>query len=719
FALVLARGLPAHLVQGIMVSLLNTALVYDPVGWGLVPYTHYLSFGSGDALMEQLVTLCLETLVALADLGAVVKLDDLTVERGTLVDLVRRAARARMHTVHFAKENAKSPVAELKPSPVVEKLAAKPVEPIVSSPSTTATVKKSSKKVVQVEEEDDEEGSDISSEEEERRRRRERKERKKREKEAKEAAAANGEEYVKKKKSSKDKDKEEKKEKKEKKKEKKEKESTSSSSTAAAEPASPIVETARAPVPAPAPSPVVAEAEKVVEETPVVSSPVLPKIVIDKSAWGNNDFRYFLSKISKKEDLELLWSGIVRMLKNPLESAGTLLPGANKRVSVHVEVIMLFWKFYEVNANFAALVKDSDKVLQFTATLIYFMIESRENPSKEQQFEKYHSMFIIIFLGIDDIGLVRMACFILHLLSQERNYAIQLNAPFDNAGIAIASAQLPIFTGCWADFVVLGFHYIITTTSKTPVASLHETMLMTLSNLSPYLKNLCVVTGNKLLSLFQVFTNPAFLVSSEGNHKMVFYLLDFFNSVVQYQIGGNSQLVYALVRNRDRIHALNKLTFENAVNELAKVRAARAKKLAGNADGVEAAVVHENKFQATEEWFNYWKSHVRLGVLLTLVDALGPAIEAYCVEKGFNDDKKAIEYLASGTTVGLLPLPQPIFTRKFSYTEAVRVWFTSYMWGNVYIKCANPVGGAEVIKMCPSIWTGTEVELFSVKITEG
>jgi hypothetical protein len=71
------------------------------------------------------------------------------------------------------------------------------------------------------------------------------------------------------------------------------------------------------------------------------------------------------------------------------------------------------------------------------------------------------------------------------------------------------------------------------------------------------------------------------------------------------------------------------------------------------------------------------------------------------------DDKKVLEYLQNGTLVGLLPLPHPIFTRKFIFSDPVRVWFVSFAWGNIFMKSAVPLGsGSEIAKLCPSIWTG-------------
>ncbi|KAJ3142555.1 hypothetical protein HK100_001379 [Physocladia obscura] len=464
--------------------------------------------------------------------------------------------------------------------------------------------------------------------------------------------------------------------------------SESASSGAVSERNSPtIIEPAASVTPAPTPIAIPTDSTST-RESPAVAitstTPSSPRAAVSvvvptlsktppnaAAAFGNNDFRYFLSRIANQEDLKFIWGGIVRLLRNPLEASSTMFPGSTKKVGIHIETMMLFWKLYELNSNFAALVKESDKTLSLLAALVYFMNESKANPN--------------------DIGVTRLTVFILHILSQERSFSILLNQPFEASVAAAAANSLPIFPAgsTWADFLVLSYHSIITSTSKTPIATLHETMLMTLANMSAYWKSLSVVTVNKLMNLF--------------------------NSIVQYQISGNSQLVYALVRNREKIHALDSLTFDVAFNELNKIREAKAKRLAE--EGV-ARASSEKKFLPSPEWFNYWKSHLRLQILVTLVEALYPSISQFCIKNESNDEMKALEYLQSGTTVGLLPLPQPLFTRKFTYTDAVRVWFTSYMWGNMYIKCANPIGGAEILKYCPSIWTNTDVKLFGVRIND-
>ena len=79
---------------------------------------------------------------------------------------------------------------------------------------------------------------------------------------------------------------------------------------------------------------------------------------------------------------------------------------------------------------------------------------------------------------------------------------------------------------------------LVTAPTRSPLSTLQETFLIVMTNVSPYIKSLTVTTSNKLLSLFSSFASPAFLVASEGNHKMCFYLLEVFNNVLGYQVAG-------------------------------------------------------------------------------------------------------------------------------------------------------------------------------------
>lgn len=47
-----------------------------------------------------------------------------------------------------------------------------------------------------------------------------------------------------------------------------------------------------------------------------------------------------------------------------------------------------------------------------------------------------------------------------------------------------------------------------------------------------------MVTANKLIHLMEAFSTPWFLFSSPTNHHLVFFLLEMFNNIIQYQFDG-------------------------------------------------------------------------------------------------------------------------------------------------------------------------------------
>lgn len=47
-----------------------------------------------------------------------------------------------------------------------------------------------------------------------------------------------------------------------------------------------------------------------------------------------------------------------------------------------------------------------------------------------------------------------------------------------------------------------------------------------------------MVASTKLLHLLEAFSTPWFLFSSQTNHHLVFFLLEIFNNIIQYQFDG-------------------------------------------------------------------------------------------------------------------------------------------------------------------------------------
>lgn len=74
-----------------------------------------------------------------------------------------------------------------------------------------------------------------------------------------------------------------------------------------------------------------------------------------------------------------------------------------------------------------------------------------------------------------------------------------------------------------------------------------------------------LVAAVKLVNLFELFSSPKLLYSSENAHRHLAFLLEVFNNVIQYQYNGNQHLVYAIVRRKDSFGHLSSLTLKKAI----------------------------------------------------------------------------------------------------------------------------------------------------------
>ncbi|ELW68331.1 hypothetical protein TREES_T100007466 [Tupaia chinensis] len=256
-----------------------------------------------------------------------------------------------------------------------------------------------------------------------------------------------------------------------------------------------------------------------------------------------NLFVNYLSRIHREEDFQFILKGIARLLSNPLLQ--TYLPHSTKKIQFHQELLVLFWKLCDFNKKFLFFVLKSSDVLDILVPILYFLNDARADQSR--------------------VGLMHIGVFILLLLSGERNFGVRLNKPYS----VRVPMDIPVFTGTHADLLIVVFHKIITSGHQRlgplflRLPAHHRGQrsepLPHLPTVSPYLKSLSMVTANKLLHLLEAFSTPWFLFSAAQNHHLVFFLLEVFNNIIQYQFDGNSNLVYAIIRKRSVFHQLANL----------------------------------------------------------------------------------------------------------------------------------------------------------------
>ncbi|KAM9780651.1 protein HID1 isoform 1-T1 [Neosynchiropus ocellatus] len=258
-----------------------------------------------------------------------------------------------------------------------------------------------------------------------------------------------------------------------------------------------------------------------------------PNTLVPVQATGpENLFVNYLSRIHREEDFDFVLKGLARLLTNPLTQ--TYLPNSTKKIQFHQELLVLFWKLCDFNKKFLFFVLKSSDVLDILVPILYYLNDARADQSR--------------------VGLMHIGVFILLLLSGERNFGVRLNKPYS----VHVPMDIPVFTGTHADLLIVVFHKIITTGHQR-LQPLFDCLLTIIVNVSPYLKSLSMVAANKLLHLLEAFSTTWFLFSTAQNHHLVFFLLEAFNNIIQYQFDGNCNLVYAIIRKRNVFHQLANL----------------------------------------------------------------------------------------------------------------------------------------------------------------
>ncbi|XP_075259274.1 protein HID1-like isoform X2 [Convolutriloba macropyga] len=276
------------------------------------------------------------------------------------------------------------------------------------------------------------------------------------------------------------------------------------------------------------------------------------------SSQPDNLFVNYLSRIHRDEDFNFILHGLTRLLNNPLQQ--TYLPNSIKKIQFHQELLVFLWKFCDANKKFLFHVLKSSEVLELLVPILYHLNDARADQWQKQSTEFVCPLFqrtkVKSFVGLERprVGLMHIGVFILLLLSGERNFGVRLNKPY-NVRVPM---DIPVFTGTHADLLIIVFHKIITTGHQR-LQPLFDCLLTIICNVSPYLKSLSMVASNKLLHLLEAFSTPWFLISSPTNHHLVFFLLESFNNIIQYQFDGNSNLIYTIIRKRHVFHQLSNL----------------------------------------------------------------------------------------------------------------------------------------------------------------
>eukprot|EP00921_Rhytidocystis_pertsovi_P001665 GHVQ01002832.1.p1 GENE.GHVQ01002832.1~~GHVQ01002832.1.p1 ORF type:complete len:806 (+),score=99.50 GHVQ01002832.1:455-2872(+) len=392
-----------------------------------------------------------------------------------------------------------------------------------------------------------------------------------------------------------------------------------------------------------------------------------------------NVFRTMLAGIKKEAEIDMIYDGFVRLLQTCPDSRNTYLPHSAQPIPFHQELLILLWHLITTNEVFLRRMTSRLNSNKLLVPLLYLLLDS-SNSRKDWAS------------GPSKVGLLHMCSFILLVLSSEREFAVRLNEPF----IEKFPLDIPLFQGCHADLLALVTHRVVVdSTSSSANDSLIDMLLTVLCNISAYLKTFCLESCVKLLHLLDRFSRPAWLFKAPYHYHDVFFLLDMFNNIIQYQYEGNQKLVYSILRQKEIFTELQNIQYPARVQggetNGSGTTATASPQSAGKDEKTneEETPDKTDQWKPTPEWFNDWKSKLPLMTISRLITCLLPMVESECAEKSLVDQSEVLDFLQRTTMVGLLPVPHPIIIRNYQPNAYTALWFTSYMWGVIFSRSQN------------------------------
>ncbi|KZS98946.1 hypothetical protein SISNIDRAFT_499612 [Sistotremastrum niveocremeum HHB9708] len=259
-----------------------------------------------------------------------------------------------------------------------------------------------------------------------------------------------------------------------------------------------------------------------------------------------NAFRYFLAKLHRTADFDFIIDGLLGIFAQQLTAINLLLPGSRKPVPYLLETIVFFWKILELNKKFRAHLLQSDKSADVLAYLMCFSLDCKDKPRNH--------------------GLTRALSYMIQSLSGESGFANKLLLP--------VRIQIPpkwTVTGTTGDFMINAVYSVVATTSGQ-LNSLYPALIIALSNVAPYLKDLTVNSATRLVQLARAFSAPAFLLADEGHPRLLYFLLEIFNAIIQHHLAENPNVIYGILRSHQVFEDLGTFTLARGLREIRRIQ---------------------------------------------------------------------------------------------------------------------------------------------------
>ncbi|KAJ2810385.1 hypothetical protein H4S07_002698 [Coemansia furcata] len=309
-----------------------------------------------------------------------------------------------------------------------------------------------------------------------------------------------------------------------------------------------------------------AATESPVADTETDNSTPSMVLVTGTETGPQNLFRVFTAKLHRTQEFDYLVGGIIRLLEEAMRSNLSLLASVTKQPTRSVmpqEATILLWMLLEANAPFKDYLVDHNSSLKLFSALMYFMLSGYNDPAQA--------------------GMVRTISHIIHCLSEDSRFATRLMQPFDQS-ILPSTMRIVDANLTHADFMI-NTVYTLLSSSKPHLVPVYSSLLLLMRNVSPYLTQVSQTTADKLVSLFDIISSPAFIISEPYHVRWLIYLIEVFDYVIHYRAADNPHLIYSMIQARACFTRLKSFDLDKARAELLALRERKGKSEAARTIG--------------------------------------------------------------------------------------------------------------------------------------
>ncbi|OMJ84145.1 hypothetical protein SteCoe_14769 [Stentor coeruleus] len=358
--------------------------------------------------------------------------------------------------------------------------------------------------------------------------------------------------------------------------------------------------------------------------------------LLEKAGFNDEDFskNYFVTKlneINQQEDMLYIYNSCKEILSIVTISQNTYLPGSVKDIQCKDEIILLLW----------ILIKHSPCFKEFLG-------------SQENAYEII--IPLVQMLNSQDFIITSCTSYILLHLSTLRGVSSNLHHPFPNV-----SMDLPLFYGNYSDFIIIALSRIVFMNSLyyTP---LYPYFFMTICNISPYIRSLCPNSSQSLIKLLEKVSTRIFLLESEKNNYLLFYILETINNIIEYQWQASSVLVLNLIRKKETLYKIFQLPERWEETK------------------------ESTESWKTKDWFNKWAQLLPFDILKCLMQHVIPNLESFTKSNPKASEDQILNHISQITLIGLLPPPGRIIPRIIEVSHYSDIYENAYLWTLIYTK---------------------------------